>query len=239
MKSYGQFCSIARALDLLGERWTLLIVRELLCGSTRFTELQQGIPRVSRTMLSARLKELLDAGVIARAVGADGPAYELTRAGQELASVVHALGTWGQQWLPRHFQTEQLDLDTLAWDMHRRVNLDALPTAPVLLRIECSQPGHRSKVRFLLLRRTEVSVCSTNPGFPEALVVRAPLATLTAWWRGDIELAAARAGGLVLEGRPAWVKAFPSWFARYLLASVKPVRTGGTDFVPHPSARGR
>ncbi len=86
MKSYGQFCSIARALDLLGERWTLLIVRELLCGSTRFGDLRRGIPRISRTMLSARLRELLDAGVIARHDGEQDAGYQLTAAGLELAA---------------------------------------------------------------------------------------------------------------------------------------------------------
>ena len=97
MKSYGQFCSMARALDLLGERWTLLIVRELLCGSRRFGEIQRGIPRISRTMLAARVRELADAGAIERLDGDGGPEYRLTPAGQELAGVVRELGTWGQR----------------------------------------------------------------------------------------------------------------------------------------------
>src|SRR5580700_2130601 len=101
MKSYGQFCSFARALDLLGERWTLLVVRELLGGSTRFNDVRRGIPRISRTMLSARLRELLDAGVIVRDVEGDGASYALTEAGRELAGVVRELGTWGQRWLAR------------------------------------------------------------------------------------------------------------------------------------------
>jgi DNA-binding HxlR family transcriptional regulator len=101
MKSYGQFCSVARSLDLLGERWTLLIVRELLSGSTRFNDVRRGIPRISRTTLAARLRELLDAGVITHAGG--GPSYALTEAGRELASAVRYLGTWGQRWLPRTF----------------------------------------------------------------------------------------------------------------------------------------
>jgi DNA-binding HxlR family transcriptional regulator len=102
MKSYGQFCSVARALDLLGERWTLLIVRELLMGSRRFGDVQRGIPRISRTMLSARFRELLDAGVIGREDGGEGSAgYHLTPTGLELLAVVRELGTWGQRWLPR------------------------------------------------------------------------------------------------------------------------------------------
>ena len=184
MKGYGQFCSIARALDLLGERWTLLVVRELLCGSRRFGDVRRGIPRISRTMLSARLRELVDAGVIERQDGDDGPAYELTDAGRELSGVIRELGTWGQRWLPRELPQQELDVDALVWDMHRRVDASALPARPVVVRLELSDVGGRAGVRFLLLRRTEVSLCSTNPGFPDALRVRAHVRTLTAWWRG-------------------------------------------------------
>src|SRR3954467_2057777 len=136
MKSYGQFCSIARALDLLGERWTLLIVRELLCGSSRFGDLRRGLPRVSRTMLAARLRELVDARVIERIE--PGPSYRLTPAGLELDGAVRELGTWGQRFLPRDFPAEELDADALVWDMRRQVNLEALPDSPVLARIDFS-----------------------------------------------------------------------------------------------------
>ena len=178
MKSYGQFCSIARALDLLGERWTLLIVRELLCGSRRFGEVRRGIPRISRTMLTARFRELLDAGVIAREASTRGPIYRLTEAGLELAATVRELGTWGQRWLPRDLRADQLDTQVLVWDMRRRVNLEALPSTPVLIRIETSEPNKRSTVHYLLLRKSEVSLCSSNPGFPETLQLRAPLRAL-------------------------------------------------------------
>jgi len=225
MKTYGQFCSIARALDLLGERWTLLIVRELLCGSRRFSEVQRGIPRISRTMLSARLRELHDAGVIVHEDAGDGPAYALTEAGRELASVIKDLGVWGQRWLPRDTPPEQLDVDFLLWDIRRRVDVGALPAVPVVVQLVVSGAGGRGATdRFLLLRRTEVSLCSANPGFPVELRVRASLRTLTAWWRGDLSLADARASGMVLEGRREWVRAFPRWFQRYQLAAVGPAR---------------
>jgi DNA-binding HxlR family transcriptional regulator len=224
MKSYGQFCSIARALDLLGERWTLLIVRELLCESRRFGDVRRGIPRISRTMLSARLRELIDAGVIVRDDGADGPSYKLTAAGSELAGAVRELGTWGQRWLPRELPSEELDTDTLVWDMRRRVNLDLLPSTPIVARIEISDARGRAGVRYLLLRRSEVSLCSFNPGYPEELRVRGPLRVLTGWWRGDLSLADARSVGMVVEGRREWVRAFPKWFERYAFAAVAPAR---------------
>src|SRR5947209_1432825 len=204
MKSYGQFCSFARSLDLLGERWTLLVVRELLNGSTRFNDLRRGIPRVSRTMLSARLRELCDAGVVTRSEGAGGPSYTLTRAGEGLAAVVRELGEWGQRWLPRTLPAEELDTDALLWDIRRRVRVEELPREPIVAVFELQGAQRRARLRYLLLRQSEVSICSANQGFPEELRVRSSLRTLTAWWRGDISLSEARAEGLVLEGRREW-----------------------------------
>jgi DNA-binding HxlR family transcriptional regulator len=223
VKSYGQFCSFARSLDLLGERWTLLVVRELLNGSTRFNDLRRGIPRISRTMLSARLRELCDAAVVTRSGGDDGPMYALTPAGEELAGLVRELGTWGQRWLPRTLPREELDEDALLWDIRRRVRADELPVEPVVAVIEIVQAQGRSSVRYLLLRRSEVSLCSANQGFPEVLRVRASLRTLTAWWRGDISLTEARSEGMTVQGRREWVRAFPRWFERYLFADVPQV----------------
>jgi DNA-binding HxlR family transcriptional regulator len=213
VKTYGQFCSIARALDVLGERWSLLIVRELLCGSRRFGDVQRGIPRISKTMLSARLRELADAGVITR----DGDDYQLTDAGRELGAVVEALGTWGQRWLPRDLPNDELDLDALVWDMRRRVDRDALPARPIVVRIEV-----RGARRYLLLKKSEVSLCAHNPGFPEELIVRTDRRTLVAWWRGDLSFAQARHAGLVVEGPRALVAQFPRWFERYMFAGVAP-----------------
>lgn len=106
MTSYGQFCSIARAHEVLGGRWTLLVVRELLCGSRRFNDIRRGIPRISKTMLSERLQELIAIGAVERHDGNSGPEYELTASGKEISSVVMALGTWGQRFLPRQSEKE-------------------------------------------------------------------------------------------------------------------------------------
>lgn len=222
MKSYGQFCSVARALDLLGERWTLLIVRELLSGSRRFGEVQRGIPRISRTMLSARFRELCDAGVTERHDGDGGPEYRLTPAGLELAAVVRELGTWGQRWLPRELKPSELEASALAWDIHRRVRRDALPEKPFVVRIELTDVRGAAARHYLLLRRNEVSLCTANPGFPEELCLRANRRTLIGWWRGDLTFRQALATGLSLQGRREWVRAFPSWFDRYVFAAVAP-----------------
>ena len=216
---------MARALDLLGERWSLLIVRELLCGSRRFGEVQRGIPRISRTMLAARLRELADAGVIERRDGDGGPEYRLTPAGLELAAVVRELGTWGQRWLPRELRARELDTRALVWDIHRRVRRDALPARPFVVRIELTDVRGSAARHYLLLRRDEVSLCTVNPGFPEELCLRASRRTLIGWWRGDLTFRQALDAGLALEGRREWVRAFPTWFERYLFAAVAPAAT--------------
>jgi DNA-binding HxlR family transcriptional regulator len=226
MGSTGQFCSIARALDLLGGRWTLLIVRELLCGSHRFNEIRRGIPRISRTVLSERLQALVHAGAIARTEGSTGPEYALTAAGIELLGVIGELGRWGQRWLPRQANGEDIDLEPLLIDMRRRVNFEALPLEPLVVRLELD--GHRPS--YLLLRGTEASLCNHNPGYPEPLSLYGPLAALASWWRGDLDFREAQRCGLLIEGTRSLIRAFPSWFDRYLFADVTPA--AGQDSVP-------
>ena len=228
MKRYGQFCSIARTLDLLGERWSLLIVRELLCGSRRFGEIQRGVPRISRTMLAARVRELADGGVVERHEGEGGPEYRLTRAGLQLAAVVRELGTWGQRWLPRELHPSELDAGALMWDIQRRVRRDALPAKPFVVRIELRDVRGAAARHYLLLRRHEVSLCTVNPGFPEELCLRATRRTLIGWWRGDLTFRQAVQAGLVLEGRRDRVRAFPGWFERYLFADIAPATRTAT-----------
>src|SRR5262245_43384665 len=155
MPGYGQFCSMARAHEVLGGRWTLLVVREILCGSTRFNDIRRGIPRVSRTVLSERLKALILAGAVVRIDGPQGQEYALTEAGHELASLVATLGEWGQRWLVRDPAKEDADLEPVLSDMRRRVRLRALPRDPFMVRFEIR--GHRR--RFMLLKRTEASLC--------------------------------------------------------------------------------
>lgn len=219
MTGYGQFCSMARAHEVLGGRWTLLIVRELLCGSRRFNDIRRGIPRISRTMLSERLQELVFVGAVARNDGAHGPKYTLTESGLELAQLVSLLGIWGQKWLPRHAPSEDIDFDPLLVDMQRRVNFDALPKDPIVIRFDVA----RNAARFMLLKPAEASICTQNPGFPEPLRVKSSLAALTAWWRGDATFAEAQRLGLAVEGSRTLARAFPGWFARYMFAHVEPI----------------
>ena len=223
MPGYGQFCSIARAHEVLGGRWTLLIVRELLCGSTRFNDIRRAIPRISRTMLSERLQELIYVGAVLRIDGEHGPEYRLTKSGKELAAIVESFGRWGQCWLSRSAQEEDNDVEPVLIDMQRRVRVDALPKDPIVVRFEIE----RSR-RFMLLKRSEVSICGKNLGFPE-VSIRSRLPALVSWWRGDSSFFEARRMGLQISGPNALVRAFPDWFERYQLADIRSVsRATGT-----------
>jgi hypothetical protein len=168
----------------------------------------------------------LHAGAIARAEGPSGPEYALTPAGMELLGVIGAIGRWGQRWLPRQVHAEDLDLEPLLIDMRRRVNCEALPREPLVVRLELD--SHRPS--YLLLRGTEASLCNHNPGYPEPLSLRGPLAAVAGWWRGDFSFREAQRRGLRIEGARTLVRAFPGWFDRYLFADVAPA--AGQDSVP-------
>lgn len=214
MSGYGQFCAIARALEVLGERWSLLIVRELLMGERRFNDIRRGIPRISKSMLSIRLKELERAGV----VGRDGDGYHLTAAGAGLMPVLRELGMWATEWDHRGLLPEHLDPDSLLWDIRRRVVPEHLPTEPTL--VELRFPAMDSKPYFLLARAPEVTLCDEDGGHPIALRVEADLDALTRYWLGETSWShLLRTEAVTLTGPAELRRSFPGWFAGYLLAA--------------------
>lgn len=212
MKGYGQFCPIAQALEILAERWTLLIVRELLCGSHRFSEIQRGVPLISRTLLSQRLKSLQDAGLITSREQSSGPSYELTEAGEALREIVTGIGVWGKRYAQRGVSDDQLDARLLMWDLQRRLDRDALPErrTVVLFRFPDAAAGER---RFWLhADRNNVDLCLTASGFDVDLTVDTDVRTLTEVWLGYRSLLAAiRNRSIRLQGPPALKRAFPRW----------------------------
>src|SRR5829696_4136909 len=134
MTGYGQFCPVAKAMELLDERWTMLVIRELFEGSRHFNALRRGVPRMSPALLSARLRSLARAGVIERHEDGNRVSYALTPAGLELRPVIEALGAWGIRWVPE-LGDEELDPHLLMWDIHRRIDLDAVPPGRTVLRV--------------------------------------------------------------------------------------------------------
>ncbi|WP_377268000.1 winged helix-turn-helix transcriptional regulator [Peterkaempfera sp. SMS 1(5)a] len=214
MTGYGQFCAVARALEVLGERWTLLVVRELLLGARRFTDLQCGLPRISRTMLSARLKTLQAAGVVER-TAADG--YRLTEAGRALQPVVRELGAWAMEWDRRGLLPEHLDPEVLTWDLRRRTHVENLPAGRTV--VEFVFPEADPERLYLHVDRPAVTVCRDQAGYPVDLRVRADLEAMTRYWLGEVEWPRLlRSGAVSLEGPADLCRAFPTWFSGYVFA---------------------
>lgn len=220
MKSvYGQFCPVAVASEIFAERWTPVILRELVLGSRRFNDIQRGVPRISRALLVKRLRELAAHGVIVSA----GGEYRLTEAGQELGEVVVHLGTWGARWTAP-VRRDRLDAKLLMWDMRRRIALERLPEKRVVARFDFRgvPAGHKApKTYWLVMERQEIDLCVFEPGFEVDVYVDADLAALSRVWLGEIPMRQAiREGGINLNGERQAVRDFPSWLLLSTLAAV-------------------
>lgn len=220
MRSYGGFCSIAKAAEIFAERWTPLIIRELLMGSHRFNELERGLPRIPRSLLVQRLRSLERAGLVERR-GGRRPEYHLTLAGQELYDVVKGLGAWGQRWVNHDIGPDDTDPQLLMWDMHRRINLDRLPQRRIIAQFDFT--GLSRQTFWLLLERPEPSVCLHDLGFDVDVVVTADTLALHRIWMGRMSLSHALREGLIqVDGPSDLRRAFPSWLALNTLAHVPP-----------------
>ncbi len=221
MAEYGQFCPVAKAAALLDQRWTLLVVRELLMGSHHFNDIRRGVPRMSPTLLSRRLRELERAGVIIRTDGR----YTLTAAGEELRPVVMSLGTWGVRWLD--LTEDDLDPKLLAWDMRRSVDLAALPTGRTVIHVRFDDAAPTERHWWFVLTRDGAEACDYDPGYPLAGTIETDLRTATEVWRGDQSWAAAqRAGRLTIIGPRSLRDALPTWFGQSTFAPVERPEAG-------------
>ena len=213
MQKYRQYCPVARATEIVADRWTPLIVRELILGSHRFNDIERGLPGISRSLLSSRLRDLEDSGIVERLPGAHAKTaeYHLSEAGRELQTVIEALGRWGVRRAFGEPKLEELDAGLLVWKIHQRINQELLPDRRTV--VEFDFTGPRGRRVWLLLERREVSVCVTPPGFDADLVVRADLAFFYRVWFGHVEYdAAIRSRDLVVEGHPALARQIPRWF---------------------------
>jgi DNA-binding HxlR family transcriptional regulator len=213
MFKYHQYCPVARACEILAARWTPLIVRELLFGSRRFNELQQGLPGISRSLLVTRLRHLEDSGVIERHTGArpNVTEYILTEAGRDLTDVINHLGTWAIKWVFADPNPDELDPALLLWKMHQRIDHRELPRQRTVVRFDCT--GRKVRSLWLVLEPRDVSSCLNHPGFDSDLIVRADVSALYRVWAGLIDYHnTVRRGEVALEGPPALVRAFPRWF---------------------------
>jgi DNA-binding HxlR family transcriptional regulator len=223
MKGYGQFCPIARASEVLGERWTHLVIRELGAGSNAFNDLRRGLPRMSPSLLSARLKSLESAGVVLRTEKENGVRYTLTEAGLELKPILRALGTWGQRWARTHLDEQNLDPSLLMWDIHRSMNAEYFGTQRAVLLFEFSDYLSRYRRWWLVVSNPEVDVCMKDPGHEVDLHVHTDLATLTGLWMGDISFTRAiKTRQLTMNGPERLKKDIRIWLGTNYFADVRP-----------------
>ena len=203
MKSYGQYCPIAKSVEVLGERWSILVLRELLIGSVRFNDIARGLPGMSRTMLSKRLREFENAGLIERLDNQ----YLLTPSAEELRPIVFGLGKWGQDWLLGEPDPADLNPVSLFWHAHARLATDELPDRRVVLAFVLDDRPERF---WVVVEAVGCSVCEADPGFDVDVTIRAELADYYRIFYDQLDVATAvKSGRLQFEGESALVRRMP------------------------------
>jgi DNA-binding HxlR family transcriptional regulator len=224
--SYKQFCPVAMAAEILCTRWTIVLLREFVAGSTRFNDLRRGVPRMSPALLSQRLKELEAAGIICRKPLPTEPGvleYHLTDAGRELEPVVEAFGIWGQRWVAADLSLQRLDVSLLMWDMRRNLDPTPMPKRRCVIQFLYPELSPAQRSWWLLVGPDiGVDLCSVDPGFDVDLYVSTDLRTMTAIWMGvETVSSAQRAERLYLSGDRQLATDMQTWlglspFAREL-----------------------
>jgi DNA-binding HxlR family transcriptional regulator len=210
--TYHQFCPVAKSMELLDERWTMLVVRELVTGSEHFNELRRGLPRMSPSLLSRRLQQLTRAGIVERRVEGSEVRYVLTQAGRELGPVVDALGSWGVRWMGE-LGDEDLDPKLLLWDMHRHLDPTVAPEERTVVLFRFPDVPPKLRDWWLVITGGEADVCDDDPGYDVAVTVTGGIRSMVEVWRGDRTWSdALRTGSLELEGPERLRRALPRWF---------------------------
>jgi DNA-binding HxlR family transcriptional regulator len=223
VRTYGQYCPIARGAEIFAERWTPLIIRNLYLGCESFTEIHEGAPGLSRTLLSQRLKQLERLGIVRSAAKPHGRGrhYQLTTAGQDLFRVCASLGEWGARWL--EVAPEHLDPFVALWSMCNSLRQERLPERRVVIRFDFTG-WQRPERYWLMLERGDTEICREDPGFDEELFVTAEAEAFVKWHLGQLTWAEAiRTGRIQLQGPTYLIRAFPTWNGRSMFARVKPV----------------
>lgn len=223
--TYGQFCPVAMASEIVGTRWTILVLRELASGTTRFNDLRRGVPRMSPALLSQQLKELEDAGIVVRRRSrrdAGVMEYHLTESGRELAPIIDAIGAWGQRWIESELSLQRLDAQLLMWDMRRNLNTDPMPEERCLIQFQYDdQPAKMRNWWLIVEPGFEVDLCSVNPGHEVDLYVSTDLRTMTSIWMGyETVRSALSQDRLYLSGNRALASKMQSWLGLSPLAKV-------------------
>jgi DNA-binding HxlR family transcriptional regulator len=238
MHLYGQYCPVARAAEIFADRWTVLIIRELLAEVNQFNELERGLPRISRTLLVERLRRLEQVGVLERRGGSRGKPteYRLTLAGREVQPIIDQFGEWGARWAFGPPRQSELDPIILLWWMRRRVALDHIPRRRVVVQFDFRGAPQHSY--WLLIGRRDVSVCLKHPGFEVDVILTAHLLMFYQVWLGRVPLVEAiRKGHVRLDGVPADVRGFGHWFTWSPMADTVRVALADRSTASHRGAK--
>jgi DNA-binding HxlR family transcriptional regulator len=227
MRSYGQFCPVAKAAELFCERWTALILRDLIDGATRFSQLKRGVPLASPTLLSRRLRELEAEGVVERrpAPSGRGCTYHLTAAGREFAPLIEGLAVWGQRWARRELAAHEIDLTLLMWGLERGVRPDAFGARRAVVRLALTDQPDGVQHWWFVHDGGQVELCLKDPGFEVDLYLAATLPDMIYLYRGDLSPARAIDEGRLEAHGPAWARrALPRWIGSGAVAQIRSQR---------------
>ncbi|MEJ6593050.1 MAG: helix-turn-helix domain-containing protein [SAR86 cluster bacterium] len=228
MKTYGQFCPLAQATQLLCERWTLLVVRELVAGSTRFSDLKRGVPLMSPTLLSSRLKHLVKSGVVERSGDKGNQRYRLSEAGNELRPIIELLGVWGHRWAQSDLNAGDLDAGLLMWDMRRSVDSSIFPSQRVVVQFAYPDAPSGARDWWLISENGEVDLCLKDPGFEVDILLKSSLKAMTEVWICKKTFKVAKANGDVqITGNPKLVAKFQEWLRTSALSRLDSLAADG------------
>ena len=223
MGGYGQFCPVAKATEVIGEKWTVLVLRELLLGTTRFNDFQRAISRMSPTLLTKRLRQLEEGGIVVRKKlsGQKGYEYRLTAAGKELGPLIEVLAVWGMRWARRQLTDDELDVEFLMRDVQRRLQTEHLPDGETVICVIFTELT-KHKTWWLLVDGDVVDLCTEDPGKDVDLYVSSKVRTVVKVWEGDLDLRTAlRSGAIKAHGARHLVRTMPDWFGVCLYKDIR------------------
>ncbi|MEH6578543.1 MAG: winged helix-turn-helix transcriptional regulator [Amphritea sp.] len=223
MSGYGQFCPVAKSAEVLGQPWTMLIIRELCCDDQSFTNLRNGLPLISPSLLSSRLKSLERQQVISRNCTAGGVYYSLTTAGEELRPVIQALGVWGQRWVRSDMSKKDLDPTLLMWDIHRNIDTSYFPEQRTVIHFKFLDYAVALRFWWLIVEHGHVDICLKDPGYEANLYIDTPLKIMTEVWMGDLSvIQAIKDKSIQLAGDEKLKRSFKEWIGKSIFADYPP-----------------
>lgn len=226
MNTPGSICPAIKAAEIIGDKWVLLLLRELLFGSTRYNDFQRAMPRISPTVLSKRLKQMEQHGLIVKktSAGKKTKEYRLTAGGREIAPVIHHMSKWGLRWARRQIQDEDLDVSAFMWDFHRTLILDELPDGETVFEVRFDDRDSRA-VWWLIAGGSKVDLCTDDPGMDIDVYLSTNLPDVVAVWMGDVEAKqAVDAGNISISAASHLTRTINRWFPRSAYSGIRPER---------------